>query len=121
MRVFIKQRVNYTLTGRITFNKPVFKSSVNAFISLLRYNNDLFIRFILNTDVIVYLTYGIPQFNALRKIRKTVTLNVSTVNNAFIKFSIGSTVLICSISVETFISAIIFYVIDIDTPFLVYI
>ena len=50
-----------------------------------------------------------------------MTLNVFTVNSAFIKFGIGSTALVGSISVETPINAIVFYIIDIDTPFLVYI
>ena len=47
--------------------------------------------------------------------------NVSTVNNAFIKFNIETTISVNSINVETLINAIVFYIIDIDTPFLIYI
>ena len=50
-----------------------------------------------------------------------MTLNVFIINSAFIKFNIKSTVLVGSINVETLISAIIFHIINIDTPFLMYI
>ena len=64
-------------------------------------------------------TAGYGQFLALQKIDK-VQLNESTRGTVSVQFGIGSTSSIGSIKVATPIGTVEFYIVKVDTPFLLY-
>ena len=85
----------------------------------LHYTSIKFIGVIINTKASKHSIVGYSQFLALQRINK-VQLNKSTKGIVSVQFRIGSTSSIGSIKVATPIGIVEFYVVKVNTPFLLY-
>ena len=81
------------------------------------YTSTKFIGIIINTKASKYSTAGYNQFLTLQKINK-VQLNKSIKGTVSIQFKINSTSSINFIKIATLIGTVEFYIIKINTPFL---
>ena len=99
----------------------VFPTNTDLFVYniTLHYTSIKFIGIIINTKASKYFTVGYSQFFILQKINK-VQLNESIRGTVSVQFGIGSISSISSIKVTTLIGIIEFYVVKVNTPFLLY-
>ena len=74
---------------------------------------------IIDTKAFKYFIIGYSQFLILQKINK-VQLNKSIRGTVSVQFKIGSISFINSIKVATLIGTVEFYIIKVNTPFLLY-
>ena len=98
-----------------------FLTNIDLFIynMTLRYTSIKFIGMIIDIKASKYFTVGYSQFFILQKINK-VQLNKSIKGIVNIQFRIGSISSISFIKVATLIGIVEFYIIKVDTSFLLY-
>ena len=88
-----------------------------AYNTTLYYTSTKFIGIIINTKAFKCSTAEQSQFLTLQKINK-IQLNKSTKNTVSVQFKIGSTSSINSIKVAILIGTVEFYIVKVNTPFL---
>ena len=96
-----------------------FPTNIDLFIYniTLYYTSIKFMGIIINTKASKYFIIGYSQFLILQKINK-VQLNKSIRGTVSVQFRIGSTFSISFIKVATLIGIVEFYIVKVDTPFL---
>ena len=111
---------SYTVTAINTIT-DVFFTNIDLFIYniTLYYTSIKFIGIIIDTKASKYSIVGYSQFLILQKINK-VQLNKSTRGIVSVQFRIGSISSISFIKVITLIGIVEFYIIKVNTPFLLY-
>ena len=97
----------------------VFPTNTDLFIynTTLYYTSTKFIGIMIDTKASKYFTAGYSQFLILQKIDK-VQLNKSIRGTVSVQFGIGSTSSIGFIKVAILIGTVKFYIVKVDTPFL---
>ena len=90
-----------------------------AYNIILYYTSIKFMGIMINIKASKYFIVGYSQFFALQKINK-VQLNKSIKSTVSIQFRIGSISFISFIKVATLIGIVEFYIIKVNTPFLLY-
>ena len=111
---------SYAVTT-INTTTDVFLTDIDLFIynTTLYYTSTKFMGIIINTRASKHSTVGYSQFLTLQKINK-VQLNKSIRGTVSVQFRIGSISFIGFIKVATLIGIVEFYIIKINTPFLLY-
>ena len=103
-----------TITDAFPTNIDLFVYNISLY-----YISIKFIGIIINIKVFKHFIAGYSQFFILQKINK-VQLNKSIRGTVNIQFRISSTSSISSIKVVTLIGIVEFYIIKVNTPFLLY-
>ena len=97
----------------------IFLTNTDLFVynTVLYYTSIKFMGIIIDTKAFKCFIAGYGQFFTLQKINK-VQLNKSIKGTVSVQFGIGSISFISSIKVATLIGTVEFYVVKVDTPFL---
>jgi hypothetical protein len=101
--------------------KPVANREQDLFIYITteRYNSKQFYGVIIDTGTSKISTAGYRQYLAYRNtITDNTDIDTSRIRAINVQFGIGSTASIKSVIVKTLISPVNFYVVNMDTPFL---
>jgi hypothetical protein len=83
-----------------------------------RYGSQHFHGIVIDTGAAKFSTAGYPQFRALQRVDRTVTLDETTKGTARVQFGIGATSSVGSAKVSTPIGQVVFHIMDAKTPFL---
>ena len=103
-----------TITDAFPINIDLFAYNITLY-----YTSIKFMGIIINTKASKYSIAGYSQFLTLQKINK-VQLNKSIRGTVSVQFRIGSISSISFIKVATLIGIVEFYIIKVNTPFLLY-
>jgi len=113
----------YTYLLTITSTEPTTETNpfnYNTITAASRYTSTVFIGIIINTSALKKFMASYRQFQALQNADQFIRLNTLTKGQVNVQFSIKIATSIRTADVVTPIGKIQFYIIYIDTPFLLY-